>query len=110
MVPVALRPPFNILCVIDWSKSFQSIDKKNSFTFFYSYYTVYMYSCCVAVFVSGGKMQDYLLESLKLQRIDFFIKLVAASECSDEEKRLAIQWVSELTDELIAKIRNHEDS
>lgn len=35
-------------------------------------------------------MQDYLLESLKLQRIDFFIKLVAASECSDDEKRLAI--------------------
>lgn len=48
-------------------------------------------------------MQDYLLESLKLQRIDFFIKLVAASECSDEEKRLAIQWVSEMTDELMAK-------
>ena len=58
----------------------------------------------------GGKMQDYLLESLKLQRIDFFIKLVAASECSDEEKRLAIQWVSELTDELMAKIRSHEYS
>jgi hypothetical protein len=57
---------------------------------------------------SGGKMQDYLLESLKLQRIDFFIKLVADSECSDEEKRLAIQWVSELTDELLAKIRSHE--
>nr|DAY57197.1 MAG TPA: hypothetical protein [Caudoviricetes sp.] len=56
----------------------------------------------------GGKMQDYLLESLKLQRIDFFIKLVAASECSEEEKRLAIQWVSELTDELMAKIRNHD--
>ncbi|MGP3559497.1 hypothetical protein [Salmonella enterica] len=51
-------------------------------------------------------MQDYLLESLKLQRIDFFIKLVAASECSDEEKRLAIQWVSEL----MAKIRSHEYS
>lgn len=55
-------------------------------------------------------MQDYLLESLKLQRIDFFIKLVAASECSEEEKRLAIQWVSELTDELMEKIRNHECS
>lgn len=53
-------------------------------------------------------MQDYLLESLKLQRIDFFIRLVAASECSEEEKCLAIQWVSELTDELMAKIRNHE--
>lgn len=59
---------------------------------------------------SGGEMQDYLLESLKLQRIDFFIKLVAASECDDEEKRLAIQWVSELTDELMAKIRDHKYS
>ncbi len=55
-------------------------------------------------------MQDYLLESLKLQRIDFFLKLVSASDCSEEEKRLAIQWVSELTDELMAKIRNHEYS
>jgi len=62
----------------------------------------------VYVAVTGGKMQDYLLESLKLQRIDFFIKLVAASDCSEEEKRLAIQWVSELTDDLMAKIRNHE--
>lgn len=48
-------------------------------------------------------MQDYLLESLKIQHIDFFIKLVAVSECSKEEKRLAIRWVSELTDELMAK-------
>ncbi|HBR2566220.1 hypothetical protein, partial [Klebsiella pneumoniae] len=47
-------------------------------------------------------MQDYFLESLKLQRIDFFVKLVAASKCDDEEKQLAIQWVSELTDELMA--------
>lgn len=53
-------------------------------------------------------MQDYFLESLKPQRIDFFLKLVAASECSDEEKGLALQWVSELTDELMAKIRTHE--
>ncbi|EOM4442942.1 hypothetical protein ACTD25_004487, partial [Escherichia coli] len=30
------------------------------------------------------------------------------SECSDEEKGLALQWVSELTDELMAKIRTHE--
>ncbi|HBD2890600.1 hypothetical protein [Escherichia coli] len=55
-------------------------------------------------------MQDYLLESLKLQRIDFFIKLVAASECDDAEKQLALQWASELTDELMAKIRSHEYS
>lgn len=86
---------------------------KKYFTFGYQGYTVYInsgytYSQCVSEVVIGGKMQDYILESLKLQRIDFFIKLVAASECSDEEKRLAIQWVSELTDELMAKIRSHE--
>jgi len=53
-------------------------------------------------------MNDYLLESVKLQRIDFFMKLVAASDCDDEEKYLAIQWVSELTDELMAKLRSYE--
>lgn len=55
-------------------------------------------------------MQDYFLESMKLQRIDLFIKLVAASDCTDEEKRIAIQWVSELTDELMRKVRNHDYS
>lgn len=53
-------------------------------------------------------MHDYLLESLKLQRIDFFMKLVATSDCSEEEKGLAIQWISELTDELMAKLRRYE--
>lgn len=53
-------------------------------------------------------MHDCLLESLKLQRIDFFMKLVAASDCSEEEKGLAIQWVSELTDDLMAKLRSYE--
>lgn len=55
-------------------------------------------------------MQDYLLESVKLQRIDFFLKLVAVSDCSDHEKRMAIEWVSELTDELMARLRKHEYS
>jgi hypothetical protein len=55
-------------------------------------------------------MQDYLLESVKLQRIDFFLKLVAVSECSDQEKRMAIEWVSELTDELMARLRKYEYS
>ena len=53
-------------------------------------------------------MQDFFMESIKLQRIDFFMKLVAASDCDEEEKRLAIQWVSELTDELMAKLRSYE--
>ena len=86
---------------------------KKRFTSVRLLYTVninsgYMYS--IAYGVIGGKMQDYFLESLKLQRIDFFLKLVAASECSDEEKGLALQWVSEWTDELMAKIRSHEYS
>lgn len=55
-------------------------------------------------------MKDYLLESVKLQRIDFFLKLVAVSDCSDQEKRMAIEWVSELTDELMARLRKHEYS
>lgn len=55
-------------------------------------------------------MQDYLLESVKLQRIDFFLKLVAVNDCSEQEKRMAIEWVSELTDELMARLRNHEYS
>lgn len=53
-------------------------------------------------------MQDYFFESLKLQRIDLFLKLVASSDCSEDEKSLAIQWVSELTDELMKKVRIQE--
>lgn len=55
-------------------------------------------------------MQDYFFESLKLQRIDLFLKLVASSDCSEDEKNLAIQWVSELTDELMKKVRTHQYS
>lgn len=36
------------------------------------------------------------------------MKIVSASDCDEEEKILAIQWVSELTDELMAKIRHYE--
>lgn len=53
-------------------------------------------------------MYDYCFDSLKLQRIDLFIKLVATSNCDEEEKSMAIQWVSELTDELMKKVRSHE--
>lgn len=46
MVPVALRPPFNILCVIDWSKSFQSIDKKQFYIFLFLLYCLYVQLLC----------------------------------------------------------------
>ncbi|XXN62813.1 hypothetical protein ACRQ84_12600 [Enterobacter ludwigii] len=55
-------------------------------------------------------MQDYFLASIKLHRIDLFMKIVEATECADDEKQLAIQWVSELTDELMRKVRSHEYS
>lgn len=55
-------------------------------------------------------MQDFLLESVKLQRIDLFLKLVALSDCTEAEKSMAIEWVAELTDELMARLRNHEYS
>lgn len=112
MASMVLSLQFNISCFIDWRQYIQLTDKKEFYIFLFLLYClykqwVYIQYLCIRVMI-GGKMQDYLLESLKLQRIDFFIKLVAASECSDEEKRLAIQWVSELTDELMAKIRAHE--
>ncbi len=112
MASMVLSLQFNISCFIDWRQYIQLTDKKEFYIFSFLLYCLYkQWVCiqylCIRVMI-GGKMQDYLLESLKLQRIDFFIKLVAASECSDEEKRLAIQWVSELTDELMAKIRAHE--
>ncbi|PVW70322.1 levan regulatory domain protein, partial [Klebsiella pneumoniae] len=49
---------------------------KKRFTSVRLLYTVNIYSGCtysVACGVIGGKMQDYFLESLKLQRIDFFL-------------------------------------
>ena len=92
---------FGVICLKD----------KKHFTIRKSLYTVYKHRCiCIQLLFGGMMQQDFLLECLKLQRIDFFIKLVAASECNDEEKHLAIQWVSELTDELMAKIRSHEYS
>jgi len=48
------------------------------------------------------------MEVVKLQRIDFFLRLVANSECSEEEKAMAIQWASELCSELVVKVKEHE--
>ncbi|MBN7122406.1 hypothetical protein BSU01_11900 [Erwinia billingiae] len=53
-------------------------------------------------------MQDRLLEEVKLQRIDFILKKVAFSTCDDEEKSMAIEWLVELTGELMSKIRECE--
>ncbi|MGA7509471.1 MAG: hypothetical protein WBW72_14335 [Erwinia billingiae] len=53
-------------------------------------------------------MQDRLLEEVKLQRIDFILKKVAFSSCDDEEKSMAIDWLLELTGELMSKVRERD--
>ena len=53
-------------------------------------------------------MHDYFMEVVKLQRIDLFLRLVAESDFSEEEKALAIQWASELCSDLLVKVEEHE--
>jgi hypothetical protein len=50
-------------------------------------------------------MRDYLLEEVKLQRIDFILKKVAFGDCDFEEKEMAIHWLVELSSELMAEVR-----
>ena len=38
---------------------------------------------------------------MKNQCIDLFMKIVAVSDCTDDEKQLVIQWVSEFIAELM---------
>lgn len=49
-------------------------------------------------------MQDFLFESLALQRIELVARLVADSECGDADKELAINWIAELTQDLVSKV------
>jgi len=54
-------------------------------------------------------MHDYFMEVVKLQRIDLFLRLVAESRSSEEEKALAIQWASELCSDLVVKVEGCEN-
>ncbi|MFJ5341782.1 hypothetical protein ACIPSD_22120 [Pectobacterium sp. CHL-2024] len=49
-------------------------------------------------------MQDFLFESLALQRIDLVARLVADSECGDADRELAINWIAELTRDLVSQV------
>lgn len=49
-------------------------------------------------------MQDFLLESLALQRIELVSRLVADSGCDDADRELAINWIAELTRDLVSKV------
>ena len=51
-------------------------------------------------------MQDFLLESLALQRIELVSRLVADSGCDDADRELAINWIAELTTSLLYSLSN----
>ncbi len=45
-------------------------------------------------------VQDLFFETVALQRIILFSKLVSSSDCTEDEKNIAIAWMGELTAEL----------
>lgn len=49
-------------------------------------------------------MQDLFFETVALQRIILFTKLVSSGECTEDEKNIAIAWMGELTAELEQRI------
>ena len=52
-------------------------------------------------------MNDLFMESLVLQRIELMARLVASSDCSDDDKEVAISWLSELTSDLVTRLNNY---
>nr|WP_124038717.1 hypothetical protein [Escherichia coli] len=52
-------------------------------------------------------MNDLFMESLALQRIELMARLVASSDCSDDDKEVAISWLSELTSDLVARLNEY---
>ncbi|AIA41288.1 hypothetical protein RJQ11_07545 [Klebsiella pneumoniae] len=53
-------------------------------------------------------MQDLFVETIALQRIALFTKLVARGDCSVDEKDVAIAWLGELTEALSRKLDENE--
>ncbi|WP_346014727.1 hypothetical protein [Citrobacter sp. S55_ASV_140] len=52
-------------------------------------------------------MNDLFMESLALQRIELIARLVASSDCSDDDKEVAISWLSELTSDLVTRLNEY---
>ncbi|EOU9602609.1 hypothetical protein ACOJCO_000240 [Cronobacter dublinensis] len=51
-------------------------------------------------------MNDLFIESLALQRIELMARLVASSECSDDDKDVAIS-LSGLTSDLVTRLNEY---
>ncbi|PUW43200.1 hypothetical protein AUM99_18475 [Cronobacter sakazakii] len=52
-------------------------------------------------------MRDLLLETVELQRIILFTKLVANGDCTNSEKELALQWLGEMTGSLERNLKQY---
>lgn len=52
-------------------------------------------------------MNDLFMESLALQLIELMARLVASSDCSDDDKEIAISWLSELTSDLVTRLNEY---
>jgi len=52
-------------------------------------------------------VNDLFMESLALQRIELMARLVASSDCSDDDKEMAISWLSELTSDLVTRLNEY---
>jgi len=52
-------------------------------------------------------VNDLFMESLALQRIELMARLVASSDCSDDDKEVAISWLSELTSDLVSRLNDY---
>lgn len=52
-------------------------------------------------------MNDLFMESLALQRIKLMTRLVANSDCSDDDKGVAILWLSELMSDLVNRLNEY---
>lgn len=54
-------------------------------------------------------MQDLFLETIALQRIALFTRLIVKSNCTGCEKDIALAWLSELTSDLESKLDEYEN-
>ncbi|EPJ7089555.1 hypothetical protein NK529_003991 [Citrobacter amalonaticus] len=54
-------------------------------------------------------VQDLFLETIALQRIALFTRLIAKSNCTGCEKDIALAWLSELTSDLESKLDEYEN-
>ena len=52
-------------------------------------------------------MNDLYMESLELLRIELMARLVASSDCSNDDKKVAVSWLSELTSDLVTRLNEY---